>query len=384
MDSNPETFANSLISRAKAIILRPAEEWPKIAAEDTTTREVLTGYIIPLALIAPIAGLIGGQVFGYGAFGFSYRPGLISALIGSVVAFFLALISFLALALIADFLSPKFGGETSNQKSFKLVAYASTASWLAGIFALVPALGFFGLLGLYSIYLLYAGATPMLNVPKDKAIAYTAVVFLCAIALNLAIGALSAANMRMLSGMGLYGETSAAGGTLSLPGGGKIDVGAAEKFGKQMEDAATGKSPPVALAKLQALLPNSLGSYARTETSSGSVGQLGSTAEGKYESGDHYINLKIIDMSAMGAIAGMGAAMGVEQNRETADSYERTGVVDGQMRMEEWNRSSGSGRYAVMVGSRFMIEAQGNAASIDELKSAVATVDQDDLKGLVE
>jgi hypothetical protein len=33
----------------------------------------------------------------------------------------------------------------------------------------------------------------------------------------------------------------------------------------------------------------------------------------------------------------------------------------------------------VIVGDRFMIEADGQAANIDELKAAVATVDQDGL-----
>jgi hypothetical protein len=36
----------------------------------------------------------------------------------------------------------------------------------------------------------------------------------------------------------------------------------------------------------------------------------------------------------------------------------------------------------VVVGDRFMIEAEGQAASIDELKAAVATIDQGDLEDL--
>lgn len=215
MESKPESITNSLISRVKALILNPKEEWSKIAAEDTTTREVLTGYIIPLALIGPIAGLIGGQIFGYGAFGISIRPGLLSAVILAIVGFALSLINILIMWLIADFLSPKFGGEMSTLKAFKLVAYSATAALLVGIFGLLPALAFFGLLGLYSVYLFYVGVTPMLSVPRDKALAFTAVFMLCAIVLHLVVAGISAANMNMLRGMGLLGDEAVI--TVSVP-----------------------------------------------------------------------------------------------------------------------------------------------------------------------
>ena len=54
------------------------------------------------------------------------------------------------------------------------------------------------------------------------------------------------------------------------------------------------------------------------------------------------------------------------------------------MRIEEWNRKTGQGRYAVMVGNRFMIEAQGNPGSVEELKAAVAQIDQEDLEDLLD
>ena len=164
MDNNLGAEANSLFAQIKAILLKPLDEWPRLAAGDSTTREVFMRYVLPLSAISPVAGLIGGQLFGYGALGFSYHPSLISALIMALVTFVLGLVNFLVMTLLVDFLSPKFGGEMNNQRAFKLVAYSSTAVWVAGIFGLVPMLGLFAVLGLYSIYLLYSGATPMLAV----------------------------------------------------------------------------------------------------------------------------------------------------------------------------------------------------------------------------
>ena len=56
--------STGLADRAKAIVMQPKAEWPRIAAETTEPTQVLTGYVLPLALIGPVATLIGSQVFG--------------------------------------------------------------------------------------------------------------------------------------------------------------------------------------------------------------------------------------------------------------------------------------------------------------------------------
>lgn len=383
MDAGIEPGGSALVQRAKAIILTPKEEWPKIAEEAAPSAEIFTRYVIPLAAIGPVAGLIGGQVFGYGAFGFSYRPGLAFSISTAAVSFVLTLVGIIALTFIADFLAPKFDGQSNRANAFKLVAYGSTASFAAGIFGLIPSLGFFGLLGLYSLYLFYTGAQPLMKVPAEKSVSYTAVMIVVAILLSLVVMPVTAA----LTGIfGLAGMTagSDSGGTVKLPGGGTLDTSKMEDFSKRMEDAANGKVKPVDTAKLQEMLPAAIGAYQRTATESTAMGQIGSTAEATYESGSNRFTLKVVDMSAMGALAGMGAAMGVQQSREDADGYERTSTVDGQMRTEAWNKSSGSGKYGVVVGNRFMVEADGNTASIDELKAAVAAIDQDGLVDLAD
>jgi Yip1 domain len=371
----------TIVERAKAIILKPRDEWPRIEAETTSSADIFTRYVIPLSLIGPVSSFIGGQVFGYGALGFSYRPGLFGALTTAVATFLLGLLNIGILTLIADFLAPKFGGAAGRGNAFKLVAYGSTAWMLAGIFGLIPSLGFFGLLGLYSFYLYYVGAGPLMKLPQDKALGFTAVTFACAIALYLVIGLISGTVAGAFGG-GVVAGDSDRGGTITLPGGGSIDVGKAEEFGKRMEDVASGKVQPVDTAKMQALLPASIGSYQRTAVESTGMGAMGSQAEGTYTAGDNSFQLKIVDMSAMGALAGMGVAMGVEHSREDANGYERTGTVDGQMQSEAWRKSDQHGKFGVVVANRFMIEAEGTAGSIDELKAAVATIDQGNLLSL--
>jgi len=384
MDLTGAESGKPTLDRAKAIILTPKDEWPVIASENASQADIFKRYVLPLAAIGPVAAFIGGQVFGHGALGFSWRPSLLGGLSTALVGFALSLIGLFVLSLIADFLAPKFGGTADRRNAFKLVAYGATASWLAGVFQLIPMLGVFGLLGLYSIYLFYTGAGPLMKVPTDKAPAYVAVTILCAIVLWLVIAPVTA----VLTGFwgastAMIGRDDEVSGTVRLPGGGTIDVDKIQQAGKQAEDAASGKAPPVELARLAALLPTSIGAYQRTATSSTALGAMGSSAEATYSAGDKSFTLKVTDIAALGALAGLGAAMGVEQNREDADSYERTATIDGQLQTEAWNKASGHGKFSRMVASRFMVEADGSAAGIDDLKAAVATIDPDDLTDLV-
>lgn len=381
MEQESSIAGSPLMARAKAIILAPKDEWPKIAIETKSSGEIFARYVLPLAAIGPIATLLGGQLFGYSAFGFTYRPNLMAALGTAAVSFLLTLVGIVVLTFIAEFLAAKFGGQSNRPLAFKLVAYGSTAAWLAGIFGLVPSLGFFGLLGLYSIYLYYTGATPVMKVPQEKAAAYTAVTMLCAIVLAFIVTPVTAA----LTGPFFAGNSYPAGnvgGKVVLPGGGSLNAEEAEAFARRMEDAANGKIVPVPTEQLQAMLPGAVGAYQRTAAESSALSQMGSTAQATYEAGSNRFTLKIVDMSALGALAGMGAALGVEQSHEDADGYERTQTVDGQIRTEAWDRNESSGKYGVIIANRFLIEADGSTASIDELKAAVATIDQDELEDL--
>lgn len=378
------TSGSGLVDRAKAILFAPADEWPKIEAEGTAIQDILLRYVLPLAAIGPVAGFIGSQVFGYGALGITYRPSFSSALGSAVASYILTVVGIFVLALIADALAPKFGGTSDRLRAFKLVAYSYTAAMLAGIFALIPSLAFLGLLGLYSIYLFYTGVGPLMKVPQDRGVAYTAVTMVAAIVIYLVVGALAGALVgSMIAGPTYVSrESSEVGGTLTVPGVGSLDLGKAQKAASDMEAATTGKRPAVDPTQLKALLPGAIGGYQRTAIETGAMGGVGSEARATYASGDHSFELKITDMNALGALAGIGSAMNIESSREDAEGYERTGTVDGQMQTEEWNIARSQGKFGRVVDDRFMIEAQGSAASMDELRAAVGSVDTGALAGL--
>lgn len=54
----------TLVERVKGILGKPKEEWEKISLEDNQQSAILTGYLIPLALIPAIASFIGYSFIG--------------------------------------------------------------------------------------------------------------------------------------------------------------------------------------------------------------------------------------------------------------------------------------------------------------------------------
>ncbi|WP_077147015.1 Yip1 family protein [Sphingopyxis sp. KK2] len=190
----PGAPAAGVVQRAKDILLKPKETWPVIAAEPATTQSIYVPYVVMLAAIGPLAGFIGGQVFGFSIPGMTYRPPLVGSLVSAVVSYGLSLASVFLLALVIDALAPNFGGQKNPVQALKVAAYMGTASWVGGIFGLIPALSVIGLLfALYGLYLLYLGLPVLMKAPEDKALGYTVVVILAAIVLFVIVGAIAAA-----------------------------------------------------------------------------------------------------------------------------------------------------------------------------------------------
>jgi hypothetical protein len=173
-----------LVTRAKNILTTPRTEWPVIAGESTGPAALFGGYVAPLAAVPPVATIIGNLLFS-GAMTFG------QSIIVGIIGFVIALVGVYVLGLIASKIAPSFGGKDDLAQGLKLVGYAYTAAWVAGIVNLIPAIALVSLVGsLYSLYLLYAGGSVMMNVPQERSVGYTAVVILVAIGLYIVIGIL--------------------------------------------------------------------------------------------------------------------------------------------------------------------------------------------------
>src|SRR5215204_2893133 len=176
----PGHLLMNLSDRAKNIVLTPKTEWPLVDAEPTTVKDIYTGYVVPLALIPAVAGFIGSSLIGVSVPGLgTVRTGLGVGLASAILQFGLSLALVYAMALVIDALAPTFGGRKDMLSAFKVAAYSMTPTWLAGIFAVIPAISFLSLLGL--------GLPRLMRAPEDKAVAYTAVVVLAAVVLSIVL-----------------------------------------------------------------------------------------------------------------------------------------------------------------------------------------------------
>jgi hypothetical protein len=183
------------------ILLRPTATWEKIDGEPATIKDLYTGYVCILAAIPPLAGFLGSFLFG----GMVFAP---FALVGALVGYALNLAGVYIVALVIDALAPSFGGTKNHIQAFKVAAYAPTASWLAGIFNINLVLSILGIVGLYSLFLLYKGLPRLMKVADDKALVYTVVVIVAMIVVYVVIASVIGA-ITLMGAAGAIGAAAA-------------------------------------------------------------------------------------------------------------------------------------------------------------------------------
>ena len=188
-----------------------------------------------------------------------------------------------------------------------------------------------------------------------------------------------------------------------MPNGGAMPNGAAPSaadmaaamaamnaMGGAMTAGATGgkKVETMDFRELKSMLPGSLGNLKRTEATGEKSGAMGITishAEGNYSSDDgKAIVLKISDIGSLTAVTGMtGYAWAANEiDRESDNEYEKSTTFKGYKALEKYNKQSHSGNLSVLIGGRFVVEAQGSNVDMNAIKAALGGVDLKKLDGM--
>ena len=164
----------NLIERAKKILSTPKEEWLVIEQETTPAAQLITTYLIPLALIPAIGSFIGYGMVGYTVPFIGHVPGTITLGISrAVLAFISPILSAFVAAFIISVLAPSFSSLKDFNKSLQLVVYSLTPMLIASIVYILPSLAILSFLaGIYGLYILYLGFAPILKTPEDKVTGY--------------------------------------------------------------------------------------------------------------------------------------------------------------------------------------------------------------------
>jgi hypothetical protein len=383
-----------IVRRVQDILLKPKDTWPVIDAEPTDVGSLYRSYIAILAAIPALAMFIGLSLIGVGGFGVSYRVPFVSGLVSMIVNYVLTLGMVYVVALIVEALAPTFGGSKNRLQALKVVAYGSTASFVGGIFYLIPSLSPLALLAaLYSIYLFYLGLPMLMKCPQDKAIGYTVVVGIVAIVAGVVIGAIAAA-VTPGAGFGRYGAASGGEGALSIKtpqGEVKLDTAQMEAAARQMQAAAermqqsatgavSGAASVVggaglAAQQLKALLPESVGDLKRESVEAVGDGQsIVTAAHATYRNGERSLSLSITDVGGgLGAAAAMWSM--VTMDREADGEVEKI-YKDGKRSVHEKARKDGSeAEMQVILANGTMVGAEGQGMDLKAVKAALAAMD---------
>jgi hypothetical protein len=404
---------NKLIARAKAILLSPKSEWPVIAGEPASAGDLYRNYILALAAIPAVFTFLQMSVIGTNVWmAGKVRLGVGAGLSSAIVSYVLTLVGVYVMALIVEALAPTFGGQKDRVQALKAVAYASTASWVSGIGAILPGLGWLILLagGCYSIYLLYLGLPHTMKSPAQKSLGYTVVTFIAAFVLYLIIGAIAAS---LVGGSYMRGASTFGGGSdLNIDK--DSPLGQMEQWGKNVEEASkrleaaqqsgdqaaqadalaqmmgaalggasTTKVESLTPERLKSFLPESLAGLQRSSLSAErnqAMGMQRSEARATYSSGaGRSGNVEITDTGSAKGLLALAGWSGMESEQESDSGYEKTYRQDGRLVHEQWDRAGSYGEYSVVLGDRFTVKVDGEADGIGDLK---ATLGQLDLRGL--
>ncbi len=401
----------SIVDRVRNICLSPSTEWSVIAQEPAQTGSLLAGYVAPLAAIGAVAGFVGGSIIGRTLpFVGTFRVGIIPGLIGACLTLVMSIVSVGIVALIINALAPTFGAQRDGMQALKVAAYSYTPAWLAGVLNVLPLLGllvFFA--ALYGIYLMYLGLPKLMKCPPDKAIGYTAVVVVCAVVLSIAVSAIGAA----ATGVGLLtsGALSSAAASRATSREVEFDKNSPlgklqdlsrklEESGKKMDAAqkagdASGQAAaaletlgtlfgggkrvePIGIEELKPFVPATFAGLPRTSSTAEKTGVAGlmvSRAEATYGEPGRRVKLSISDTGGVSGLVALAGWAAVQEEKEDEGGFERTRKVDGRLVHEKMSKRVGTNEYGIVLGDRFMVDAESSDLDLNTLKAAVASID---------
>ncbi|HJZ72285.1 MAG TPA: Yip1 family protein [Vicinamibacterales bacterium] len=419
------------VTRAKNICLTPNTEWPVIAEEQTPPAALITGYVVPLAAIGAVAGLIGGSLVGISVpFGGTYRVPLTAGLVTAVFTFVMAIVGVFLISVVINVLAPTFGGQQNSSQALKVAVYSYTPAWIAGVLHVLPLLGALGLIAaLYGLYLLYLGLPRVMKCPEDKALAYTAVVVVCAIVLAVVTTAVTAA----VAGAGMLTSAALSGGSLgggplgrttgasrSASGdetrfdkdsplgklqalGDKLEannkkIEAAQKAGNQEAAASAAidglatlfggghKVDPIDIDQLKPFVPETFAGLPRRRMNTEKTGiasLMVSKAHAEYgDGGEKRVTLEISDSGGASGLVTLAGWAGMQEERQDESGEERTRKVDGRLVHEKISKNGGSNEFSIVLGGRFVVAAHGSGVEFADLKAAVGQLDLRKLESL--
>lgn len=360
-----------LLARVKAILLHPAEAWPRIAAEAQTPAGLYRRHVLLLAALPPVFGFVRESLIGRHTLGMVLRDPVVEGLWRMVLGYLANLLMVYVVALVVQALAPTFEARKDPIQALKLVAHAWTPVWIAGIATIFP--GWIGVpvavAGLaYAVYLFYLGLPHTMHNPRERSLGFAATSAVLAVLLTWILAALLAA---------VSLDTSRPVGTRGTTPGDRTTA-------DRQAPAADGQT--LAPARMRALLPARLDGFRRVSAQARrqqvmgmQLSQATATYQGK---GQQRIELKITDTAGAKALLGLTDDASGDAETLTDNGFDTLRHRGDRVLRARWNGSEQRGEYTVLLARRFSVQASGHVKDAGELEKAVHAVDLDALDKL--
>jgi hypothetical protein len=184
-----------MFNRIKQIMSHPQAAWDAIARDEPGAGVLLSKFILPLALLAPIATAVGMRVFDTGwnaEYGYSALRDRAFQIAAATYIF--QIVSIYLLAAIFFLLARTEGRKPSFLVALRVAVFGSIPVMLSGALLVIPFNTIFTLIAMmYSFYLYYLGAERLIGIrPADSAM-FIGVAMFCMIVLSGAMGGIASA-----------------------------------------------------------------------------------------------------------------------------------------------------------------------------------------------
>jgi hypothetical protein len=155
-----------IVNRVQGVLFKPEATWDEIKIEQTSVMQIYKEYLIYLAAIPSVAGLLGALFKGTEFF---------TSLWWAVLFYLFSLGGVWLTVVLIKGIANNFKIANDQLAVQKLVSYAYTAFFVAGIFLLIPPLFWLSVSGLYGFYLYAIGVPKILDVPQNERVNFTVI-----------------------------------------------------------------------------------------------------------------------------------------------------------------------------------------------------------------
>ncbi len=182
-----------MFNRIKQLMLHPQAAWEAIAHDEPTAAVLLGKFILPLALLAPVATAVGMRVFdtGWNA-EYGYSALRERAFQIATATYIFQIISIYLLAAVFFLLARTEGRKPSFLVALRVAVFGSIPVMLSGALLVIPFNTIFTLVAvMYSFYLYYLGADRLIGIRSADSAMFIGVAMFCMIVLSGVLGGIA-------------------------------------------------------------------------------------------------------------------------------------------------------------------------------------------------